>query len=74
MTDTTSPFSGLDERQLALLELAGQVEAIAWKATCVRGLHEATGRSADAVVVERMARVMLGLERLREFCRESARR
>ncbi len=63
-------LSGITSRQAVMLELAGMLEAVEWKACQVRNAHEMRDEPGDPEVIERMNKTQIGLERLRAYCRE----
>ncbi len=63
-------LSGITARQAVMLELAGMLEAVEWKACQVRNAHGLLDEPGDAEVVARMNKTQIGLERLRAYCHE----
>lgn len=62
-------LSGLTSRQAVFLELAGQLEALAWKVCEVRAAHELRDEDGDAEVIDRMLRTQAALVRMTDYCR-----
>ncbi len=69
---TCGCLSGITSRQAVMLELAGMLEAVEWKAIVVRSAHELRDEPGDLEVIARMDKTLLGLTRLRSYCQDKA--